>query len=155
MAVRQRSREAGFLLLEMLAWAACLGILAGGLYWQSGAYQQYTCKLQVRMAAKLLVADIRQLQQQSLFGNGEARYIRTLSTGYDTYVRGKRTTMVRFADYGWNVNLSWPMRFNVQFSNTGSPAATGMLILKHKEMDDFSCTLAVQPVTGRVVTVEE
>lgn len=109
----------------------------------------------MRLAAALLAGDIRQLQQQSLFGSGEARYIRTLSTGYDTYVRGKRTTMVRFADYGWDVSLSWPKRFNVQFSNTGSPTASGTLVLKHNDMADFSCTLAVQPVTGRVVTVEE
>ncbi len=111
--------------------------------------------MQVRLAADLLAADIRRLQQDSLYGEVESRYIRTLSSGYDTYERNKKVKSVRFADYAWDVTLSWSKRFNVQFSGTGSPTATGTLVLEHQSNKKFSCTLAVQPITGRVVIVEE
>ncbi len=155
MAAHPQHRQKGFLILEVLAGAVLLAILATALLQASNAYQNYYAKMQVRLAADLLAADIRRLQQDSLYGEVESRYIRTLSSGYDTYERNKKVKSVRFADYAWDVTLSWPKRFNVQFSGTGSPTATGTLVLEHQSNKKFSCTLAVQPITGRVVIVEE
>ena len=77
MAVRHLNKQAGFLLIEVLAVVALLGVLAGVLLPQSVAYsKQYAC-WQVRAAANLLAADMRKLQQQSLFGEGEQRYLRS------------------------------------------------------------------------------
>lgn len=140
--------------MEALAVAALLAVMAGALLPQSLVYSESLAKLEVRAAANLLVADMRRLQQQALFGEGEQRYLRSLSSGYDFYVQGKRVKQVRFADNGWDVVLSWPVRFNVQFGVSGSPGASGTWVLRHNKLPSFSCTVAVQPVTGRVVVSE-
>lgn len=147
-------KEKGFLLVEALAVAALLALVVGMFLPQSEAYNKHYAKLEVRAAAGLLVADIRKLQQQALFGEGEQRYLRSLSSGYDFYVQGKRVKQVRFADYGWQIELSWPKRFNVQFGVNGGPASSGTWVLRHSKFSDFSCSVAVQPVTGRVVVSE-
>lgn len=154
MAARRLNKQDGYLCVEVLAVVALLGLLLCGLFPQSVGYSKNYAKLQVRAAANLLAADMRKLQQESLFGEGEQRYIRSLSSGYDFYVRGKKVKQVRFADYGWNVVLSWPQRFNVQFGVNGSPTASGTWIIRHAETSEYSCTVAVQPVTGRVVVSE-
>jgi hypothetical protein len=97
---------------------------------------------------------MRKLQQQALFGEGEQRYLRSLSIGYDFYERGTKVKQVRFADKGWDIVLSWPKRFNVQFGVNGGPSATGTWVLRHNKLRDFSCEVAVQPVTGRIVISE-
>lgn len=150
----KQNRQSGFLLVEVLAVAAVLVLAAGMLLPQSLAYRKYFAKLEVRAAANLLAADMRRLQQQALFGEGEQRYLRSQVNGYDFIVQGKKVKQVRFADNGWNVTLSWPKRFNVQFGVSGSPAASGTWVLKHDELQNFSCTVAVQPVTGRIVVSE-
>jgi hypothetical protein len=97
---------------------------------------------------------MRKLQQQALFSEGEQRYLRSLSTGYDFYECGKKVKQVRFADKGWDIVLSWPKRFNVQFGVNGGPSATGTWVLRHNKLSNFSCEVAVQPVTGRIVISE-
>lgn len=154
MAVQQIRKEQGFLLVEVLAVAAILILLTGVLLPKSDGYTRQCAKMQVRTAANLLAADMRKLQQQALFGDGEQRYLRSLSSGYDFYERGKKIKQVRFTDYGWDLVLSWPQRFNVQFGVNGGPSATGTWVLRHKQLTDFSCTVAVQPVTGRIVISE-
>lgn len=141
--------------MEVLAVAVIIAFFAGALLPRSDAYVRQCARMQVRSAANLLVADMRKLQQQALFGEGEQRYLRSLSSGYDFYERGKKVKQVRFADNGWDVVLSWPKRFNVQFGVNGAPSATGSWVLTHPKLENFSCTVAVQPVTGRVVVSEE
>lgn len=154
MAAAHHNNQQGFLLVEVLAVAAILLLLTGVLLPRSDAYTTHCAKMQVRAGASLLAADMRKLQQQALFGEGEQRYIRSLSSGYDFYERGKRIKQVRFADNGWDLVLSWPRRFNVQFGVNGGPSATGTWVLRHKGLSNFSCTVAVQPVTGRIVISE-
>lgn len=144
----------GFFLVEVLAVVALIALIVSVLLPQSEGYSKHYAKLEVRAAAGLLAADIRKLQQDALFGEGEQRYLRSLSSGYDFYVRGKRVKQVRFADYGWQVVLSWPKRFNVQFGVNGGPASSGTWVLRHSKLNNFSCSVAVQPVTGRVVVSE-
>ncbi len=140
--------------MEVLVVAVVVALVAGMLLPKSDAYVKHCAQMQVRNAANLLAADMRKLQQQALFGEGEQRYLRSLSSGYDFYERGKKVRQVRFADNGWNVVLSWPVRFNVQFGVNGAPSATGSWVLTHGNLKNFSCTVAVQPVTGRVVVSE-
>lgn len=147
-------KERGFLLVEVLAVAFILLGLTAIVLPRSNAYIRQCAKLQVRTAANLLASDMRKLQQQALFGEGEQRYLRSLSTGYDFYERGKKVKQVRFADKGWDIVLSWPKRFNVQFGVNGGPSATGTWVLRHNKLSDFSCEVAVQPVTGRIVISE-
>ena len=154
MVARRLNKQAGYLLVEVLAVVALLGILAGVLLPQSVSYSKHYARLQVRAAANLLAADIRKLQQQSLFGEGEQRYLRSLSSGYDYYLKGKKVKEVRFTDYGWNVELTWPKRFNVQFGVNGGPIYSGTWVVQHSEISGISCTVAVQPVTGRIVVSE-
>ena len=154
MVAKRLNKQAGFLLVEVLAVVALLGILAGVLLPQSVGYSKHYARLQVRAAANLLAADMRKLQQQSLFGEGEQRYLRSLSGGYDYYLKGKKVKEVRFADYGWNVELTWPKRFNVQFGVNGGPTYSGTWVVQHSEFSGVSCTVAVQPVTGRIVVSE-
>ena len=154
MVAKRLNKQAGFLLVEVLAVVALLGILAGVLLPQSVGYSKHYARLQVRAAANLLAADMRKLQQQSLFGEGEQRYLRSLSSGYDYYLKGKKVKEVRFADYGWNVELTWPKRFNVQFGVNGGPTYSGTWVVQHSEISGISCMVAVQPVTGRIVVSE-
>lgn len=154
MVVARQNSQKGFSLLEVLAVAAVLAVLTSMLLPQSLVYTKQLAKLEVRAAANLLAADMRKLQQQALFGEGEQRYLRSLSSGYDFYLRGKKVGEVRFADNGWDVVLSWPKRFNVQFGVNGAPAATGTWVLRHGKEAGISCTVAVQPVTGRIVISE-
>ena len=154
MVAKHLNKQAGFLLIEVLAVVALLGVLAGVLLPQSVAYSKQYARLQVRAAANLLAADMRKLQQQALFGEGEQRYLRSLSSGYDYYLKGKKVKQVRFADYGWNVELTWPKRFNVQFGVNGGPTYSGTWVVQHSEFAGVSCTVAVQPVTGRIVVSE-
>ena len=154
MVAKRLNKQAGFLLVEVLAVVALLGILAGVLLPQSVSYSKHYARLQVRAAANLLAADMRKLQQQSLFGEGEQRYLRSLSSGYDYYLKGKKVKEVRFSDYGWNVELTWPKRFNVQFGVNGGPTYSGTWVVQHSKISGVSCTVAVQPVTGRIVVSE-
>ena len=154
MVAKRLNKQAGFLLVEVLAVVALLGILAGVLLPQSVGYSKHYARLQVRAAANLLAADMRKLQQQALFGEGEQRYLRSLSSGYDYYLKGKKVKEVRFSDYGWNVELTWPKRFNVQFGVNGGPIYSGTWVVQHSEFSRISCTVAVQPVTGRIVVSE-
>jgi type II secretory pathway pseudopilin PulG len=151
---RHLNKQAGFLLIEVLAVVALLVVLAGVLLPQSVAYSKQYARWQVRAVANLLAADMRKLQQQALFGEGEQRYLRSLSSGYDYYLKGKKVKQVRFADYGWNVELTWPKRFNVQFGVNGGPTYSGTWVVQHSEFAGVSCTVAVQPVTGRIVVSE-
>ena len=154
MAVRHLNKQAGFFLVEVLAVVALLGVLAGVLLPQSASYSKHYARLQVRAAANLLAADMRKLQQQAIFGEGEQRYLRSLSSGYDYYLKGKKVKEVRFANYGWNVELTWPKRFNVQFGVNGGPTYSGTWVVQHSEVSGISCKVAVQPVTGRIVVSE-
>ena len=154
MVAKRLNKQAGFLLVEVLAVVALLGILAGVLLPQSVGYSKHYARLQVWAASNLLAADMRKLQQQSLFGEGEQRYLRSLSSGYDYYLKGKKVKEVRFADYGWNVELTWPKRFNVQFGVNGGPTYSGTWVVQHSEFSGVCCMVAVQPVTGRIVVSE-
>ena len=154
MVAKRLNKQAGFFLVEVLAVVVLFGVLAGVLLPQSISYSKHYARLQVRAAANLLAADMRKLQQQSLFGEGEQRYLRSLSSGYDYYLKGKKVKEVRFADYGWNVELTWPKRFNVQFGVNGGTTYSGTWVVQHSEISGISCTVAVQPVTGRIVLSE-
>ena len=154
MVAKYLNKQAGFLLVDVLAVVALLGVLASVLLPQSASYSKHYARLQVRAAANLLAADMRKLQQQTLFGEGEQRYLRSLSSGYDYYLKGKKVKEVRFADYGWKVELTWPKRFNVQFGVNGGPTYSGTWVVQHSEVSGISCKVAVQPVTGRIVVSE-
>ena len=154
MVAKHLNKQAGFFLVEVLAVVALLGVLAGVLLPQSASYSKHYARLQVRAAANLLAADMRKLQQQTIFGEGEQRYLRSLSSGYDYYLKGKKVKEVRFADYGWKVELTWPKRFNVQFGVNGGPTYSGTWVVQHSEVSGISCKVAVQPVTGRIVVSE-
>lgn len=155
MAAKHRNR--GYIALELVAACFLIILLSVFLFGESKSYINYYQKQQVKTAANILADDIRLLQQQSLFGDGILnRQIKFMSNnnGYGFYVDRKVTKRVYFADFGCtDVYLAKKMA-TVQYTNTGSPSYNGTIVLKHKKLPAYACTLAVQPVTGRVIVNE-
>lgn len=153
----RKQRNKGYIALELVIVCFLLTLLGTFLIGESQSYINYYQKQQVKTAANILADDIRLLQQQSLFGDGILnRQIKFMSdnNGYGFYVDRKITKRVYFSDLGCeDVYLARKMTM-VQYTNTGSPSYNGTIVLKHKDLPGYSCTLAVQPVTGRVVINE-
>lgn len=147
-------RQRGFVLLEAALAAACLlCICAAGL-------QQYHYKAQVRLAADILAADIRQLQQETMFSC--AKYSKTLyvssdKQSYSIYLSSRNSPLckkVAFVELGCtDVYFSQQLQ-SISFYFNGSPKSSGSYVLKHKQLKGFDCRISLQPVTGRVTVTE-
>ena len=129
------------------------------LLWSQGSVLlRQHFKNQVRMAAGLLAADLRQLQQEALYRSVSGRvtlYAQANGEGYsfreNNLVEGK----VTFAKQGCNDVYFSSVVASVGFNANGSPSATGTYVLRHHKLASFCCKVAVQPVTGRVAVDEE
>ena len=115
-------------------------------------------KQQVRLSAQLLAADLRQLQQRTMYKSGGAlRKLQVSSNNssaysfFDGWLEAKR---VDFSKLGCGEVYFSKSLSAVSFSTNGAPAVNGEYLLKHRRLPDFYCRLVVQPVTGRVLLYE-
>lgn len=153
-------RQRGFVLLEAALAAACLLCICAAAVPAATGLQQYYYKAQVRLAADILAADIRQLQQETMFSC--AKYSKTLyvssdKQSYSIYLSGKNSPLckkVTFVELGCtDVYFSQKLQ-SISFYFNGSSKSSGSIVLKHKQLKGFYCKLSLQPVTGRVTVTE-
>lgn len=150
------------MLLELAAAAALLACLFVWLATESGAWQRYYRKQQVRTAAQALAADLREVQQKAYFlQNSSTRALRVYDNINNAYCITSGTLSstleraVYFSDIGCEDVYFSQKITKVTFSSGGAPSTNGAYILRHKQLADFSCRLLLQPVTGRVSVYEE
>ncbi len=155
-AVKRNHKNWGFIELELVAAAAVLLVLSGTLL-AGDAFLRQHYKMQLRTAAAILALDIREEQRQAMFTDGLLnRYISVLSSGegYAFYKNRKVIGKVSFVEKGCEGVYFKQKIAQAQFTNTGAPSTTGSYELRHRKLADFFCTVAIQPVTGRVVVSE-
>lgn len=152
--------QRGSILIEFLAVMALAAVFSEFLLVQSSAFWQYYYKNQVRLVAQLLAADLRALQQETLFEVGTPRDIKTSSQNksvYGIYLTRTVKKRVAFDDYGCgDVYFKYGVD-TLRFSYNGAPSQTvnSSYSLGHAKLANFSCRVEVQPVTGRVLVYEE
>lgn len=135
----------------------CMGA-AVSLYSGYEGCRQLLYKMQLRMTTEAFAAELRELQRNTMFkssGRCETLRITPTADGYAIFDGLKVKRSVNFSKKGGG-SVYFSQQIPVlSFSATGSPAASGAYVLRHKMLKNFSCRLSVQPVTGRVISVEE
>lgn len=161
MQTKSPNRQSGFWLLELAVAAGCLVCLCTALAASANSLQRCYYKIQLRLAANLLAGDIRQLQQETIFGSD--KFTKTLivtssdKQAYNIYTNGLNSPLykrVAFAELGYNDVYFSQFLKSMSFYQNGSPKTNGKYLLRHKKLDRFSCQLSLQPVTGRVTVTE-
>lgn len=155
-AIRLAKDFGGFILPELLAAVICLsGALAVCLFQVN--YGSLLYILQVRTAAAGLAGELREMQRCSMFEssvNGDIVKIIVDVDGYTVFNGLKLYKSVNFADKG-RKGVYFAQKIPVlRFTAAGSPSLSGIYVLRHRQLDKFSCRLSVEPVTGRVTVVE-
>lgn len=147
-------KQRGFLLLELLVTVGLLAACASFFVVRDNSLRQQYYKLQVRIAAQALAADLRQLQQQALFQAEGGQVFLTVDSSNETAYSFKSGTSiirrVRFADLSCQGVYFNSSIARLAFSKAGNPTASGSYILKHEQLASYRCQLSLQPVTGRV-----
>ena len=148
------------MLLEAALAAACLLCICVAAVPAATGLQQYYYKAQVRMAADTLAADIRQLQQETMFSSakaGKTLYVSSDKQSYSIYLSSRNSPLckkVAFAELGCaDVYFKQQLQSSSFYFN-GSPKSSGIYVLKHRQLKSFDCTISLQPVTGRVTVTE-
>lgn len=156
--MRRLTRQRGFILWELLFACAVLLSAAGLLLLQGEAVARQYYKRQVQVAAQLLAADLRALQQRTLYkGSNVTRTLQTLAADESVYtlVDGmKRFATINFSDFGCDEVYFQRSIASVSFGALGAPTSNGEYVLRHRRLGDFSYRVALQPVTGRVMVYE-
>lgn len=151
------NKAAGYLLLELLLTLGCLGLAAVMLYPGSKTLQRQYYRQQLRYTAYLLAADIRQMQQQTLFQPENYMYTLKVSAkdkhGYRIDRAHKIWKRVRL-DADISLTCEKEIK-NLSYNETGNPTDIGSYRLEHRQLPDMYCQLTVQPVTGRVSVYEK
>lgn len=152
------TRQRGFILWELLLACAVLLSAAGFLFVQGEAVARQYYKRQVRVAAQVLASDLRALQQRALYkGSNAMRKLQPLSADKSVYtlVDGmKVVATIAFSDFGCGEVYFQRSIASVSFGTLGAPTANGEYVLRHRKLGKFSCRVALQPVTGRVLIYE-
>lgn len=156
-----RNREQGFLLLEVLLAATCFAALCAALVPAVSGVRQYYYKTQVRVAAEAFAADMRELQQETMFSCATYSKMLYVTSGdkgsYSIYTSGLNSPLckkVTFAELGCaDVYFSQQLT-SASFYKNGSPKNNGTYVLKHNYLPGFSCKISLQPVTGRVTVTD-
>lgn len=152
------AKRRGFILLELLLACAVFIGAAGALFLQGRALLRQYYKQQVRLTAQLLAADLRQLQQRTLYrGSGAIRKLQVSSSNLSSYSffdGWLEAARVDFSKLGCGDVYFSKSIAAVSFSTSGAPASNGEYWLRHRKLPDFYCRLVVQPVTGRVLIYE-
>lgn len=156
-----KNKQRGFVLLELLLAAMVLMSMSTAILLSVNSLQRCYYKNQLRLATDMLAADIRGVQQETMFSAEQD--IKTLDVNdsakmsysiYTTRVSPKLYRRVIFADCGYdNVYFSQYLS-SICFYKNGSPMTSGSYQLRHKKLSSFYCKLSLQPVTGRVTVTE-
>ena len=119
-------------------------------------YKNYLAKTQLALIANRVATDIVNLQEISLFGGDRLQYYLDVEkSGY--VMRSNRAVIKRvgFAAMGCaDIYFSW-CSITIGFNSSGRPKSSHTLTLMHKNLSDLYYTIAVEPVTGRVVVNEK
>lgn len=151
------NKDGGYLLLELLLAIGCLGAFAAMLYPGSQMLQRQYYKQQLRYAAYLLAADIRQVQQRTIFQPENYTYTLKVSGndkhGYKIYREQKVWKRVRLEP---TISLTCEAQMkSLSYDENGSPGVSGGYSLEHQQLPGVYFLLSVQPVTGRVTVYEK
>ncbi len=148
------------MLLELVLLAAFVLTAGSFLFAQGTQVTRDYYKIQLRVIAKLLSGDLRELQGRALFPGDSVT--RSLKTNYPTntksygfYESTKLSKQLRFRDYNCADVYFDEAMASVSFSNIGAPSASGWYRLRHNGVDGFSYRVQVEPVSGRVTLNEE
>lgn len=141
--------------------AGCLVCVCTAIAISTQGLLRYYYKEQVRLAAETLAADIRQLQQETMFSG--ARYSKTLNVdvkskaAYGVYANETKPALckeVTFGELGCEQVYFSDQLNIISFYKNGSPKNNGTYLLRHRRLPGFYCKLSLQPVTGRVTVSE-
>ncbi|WP_307978868.1 hypothetical protein [uncultured Phascolarctobacterium sp.] len=134
-----------------------MGAFSVMLYPGSQMLQRQYYKQQMRYAAYLLAADIRQIQQRTIFQ--PENYLYTLKVsgndkhGYRIYREKKVWKRVRLEP---TISLTCDSQMkSLSYDENGSPSVSGGYSLEHQQLPGVLFWLTVQPVTGRVTVYEK
>lgn len=144
-------------MLELLLALGCLGLAAVMLYLGSKTLQRQYYRQQLCYTAYMLAADIRQMQQQTLFQPENYTYTLKVSD------KDKHSYRIERAHKIWkcvrldaDISLTCEKAIkNLSYNENGNPTAIGGYRLEHRQLPDMYCQLTVQPVTGRVSVYEK
>lgn len=157
----RENRQRGFVLFELVLTAVFLISMSTDIFVSINSLQRYCYKNQLRLAADMLAADIRGVQQDTMFSPEQAT--KTLNVNnddrlsysiYTDRVSPNLYKKVIFADCGYNNVYFSQYLSSVSFYKNGSPMTNGTYQLRHKKLPNFYCKLSLQPVTGRVTVTE-
>ena len=151
------NKAAGYLLLELLLALGCLGLAAVMLYPGSKTLQRQYYRQQLCYTAYLLAADIRQMQQQTLFQPENYTYTLKVSD------KDKHSYRIERAHKIWKlvrleptISLTCEAQMkSLSYDENGSPGVSGGYSLEHQQLPGMYFLLSVQPVTGRVTVYEK
>lgn len=151
------NKAAGYLLLELLLALGCLGLAAVMLYPGSKTLQRHYYRQQLRYTAYLLAADIRQMQQQTLFQPENYMYTLKISDSDKHSYRIYRSRKIwKRVNLDADISLTGEKQIkNLSYNENGNPTDIGSYRLQHRRLPDMYCLLTVQPVTGRVTVYEK
>ncbi len=152
------AKQRGFVLLELLAVGTILLVAVSLLFLQGQSLQRQYYKQQVRVVAQLLAADLRQLQQRTLFKSNNVTRKLSAYSDQSSYklMDGWQTVAARvdFAQEGCGDVYFSQVLSEATFGTSGAPTYNGEYALRHRNLSDFCCRVALQPVTGRVLIYE-
>lgn len=150
--------KGGFIQLELLSAALILGLAANALLPNPQGWLHFYYKTQLQVTARLLAADLRHLQAQITLSHRNSKYTFYPNQNGKSYTLSSGQTgdflQNRSFDRGYCSGVYMQNPPILGFSPSGSPTHTGALVLKHRQLTDYSVTVELQPVTGRVLIHE-
>lgn len=149
-------KEKGFLLLDVLSVCALIALISLMVFTANHRFNTTLRINKVRTAAEILAQDLRRLQRKTIFHHNEKLFMirPNLKGGYNFTEGTTIKKTILFKDIGCD-GVYFSKSLNIgRFSNSGAPAYTGDYVLKHQDLPNYSCTLSLQPVTGRVIIIE-
>lgn len=150
------TNQRGFLLLDVLSACALFSILTLFTYSANKHFDTTQKKNKVRMAAEILAQDLRRLQRTTMFQCTGMNLALKVTNIYEYRIYDGITLnkTVNFSKLGYE-GVYFSKKLNSsRFIPIGAPVYTGDYELKHRDLPNFSCTLSIQPVTGRVIVSE-
>lgn len=150
--------QEGYLQLELLVVILVLGLGAGALLQNPLGWFNFYYKTQLQTAAQLLASDLRHLQAQVMFHHVTSQYFLEPTrnkAGYTiSYDIPAVILLERSFARGYCPEVYLKNSLTLSFASSGSPSATGTLILGHRKLENYTLRVELQPITGRVLIYE-
>ncbi|MEG2765205.1 MAG: prepilin-type N-terminal cleavage/methylation domain-containing protein [Acidaminococcaceae bacterium] len=153
------SRQKGFTLVELVVGLAILLVLLVSVVPATEGLNHLLGRVQLDLASKMLAMDLGVVQEKALYENKGAQKYKLLllsnGKGYTIYRQGEPWKAVVFAEQALSrVRLETLVR-EVSFSNSGAPQKYVVIKVKMEQEAGYWKTVAVQPITGRIVITDE